>query len=109
MIYSSLQMQQARKLLWGGLLIFAIGSFSYKWYQNTQIISEFSVEGVVIKLQPTTIDSLAFIEVVTQQGELKRLSHKDLIIPRGVNPGDAIYKQAGSVSARINDQFFTLK
>lgn len=106
---SKVQMHQARKLLWSFLLVFAVASFAYKQYQNSQVISDFSAQGVVIKVQKATEDKLAFIEVVNQQGQLKRLTHKNLLIPKDIKMGDHFIKQAGSPSARINDQLYLLQ
>ena len=101
---SNPNLPQARKLLWAFMLIFAAGSFGYNWYQDRQIIRQFSADGIVIKVLPASSDKAALIDVFNKDGQLRRLTHKDLVLPEGIRAGDQLQKNAGSVSALLNQK-----
>ncbi|NRB41207.1 MAG: hypothetical protein HRU20_22500 [Pseudomonadales bacterium] len=100
---------QARKLLWAFLLLFAVATFAYQWYEDRQIISNFAAEGIIIKINRATQEQPALIDIVDENAHLRRLSHKNLILGQDLRVGDAFYKEAGTVTARINQQLVDLQ
>ena len=101
--------QHARKLLWVFLLVFALGSLAYNWYQDTQMIRQFSADGIVIKVLPANEERAALLDIVSSDGQLRRLTHRDLLLPGDISPGDTFKKQAGSVAALVNHQSVLLQ